>query len=307
MLMVPVPVPAVVVNPVGAALLKPPIPPHVSVPPLKVKFLVPVPVMYSKPAVRVNPLRSMVPKPCVKVRVDPIVNASSSRCVPPGPPKYKGKSIVLPLVVMVRGVAEVDTKLVMLFPESKVMPADKVRLPSIERVWFDSEPAKPVKFKFRTLPPRVSVYVPLVMLKLIVSASLVRELTSTVVAVAVALVTLTTGVPVTVSPVTLSVLHARPGLVTVMLPVPNASVRVLVLLLLKAVDVRVRLLRFSVPCVSVKVLDSVVASSRRNVPPGALTVIGKMIFLPALVKSIVPRPAKVCAAAPVTVTPEPSV
>lgn len=61
------------------------------------------------------------------------------------------------------------------------------------------------------------------------------------------------------------------------------------------------------PWVCVIVLDEVVASPSWNVPPGASTVRGNVIVLPALVKVIVPRPEKVAPCAPDTVMPEPRV
>ena len=87
MLILPVPVPAVVVNPVGAALLNPPAPMQDKVPPLKVKFLVPAPVTKDEPTVRVFPFRSSVAVERVNDRVEPapegMVSASSSRYTPP--------------------------------------------------------------------------------------------------------------------------------------------------------------------------------------------------------------------------------
>ena len=75
---VPVPVPAVVVNPVGTALLNAVVAAvgHINVPLLNVRFLVPVAVVYAVPTVSVFPLRLIVPLVCVRVREDPIVSAS---------------------------------------------------------------------------------------------------------------------------------------------------------------------------------------------------------------------------------------
>ncbi len=227
------------------------------------------------------------------MRVEPIVRASRRRNVPPSPLKFNGKSRVLPLVVMVRGVADVDVKIVVLIPAVSVIPVDKVKLPKIFLPLLPNVPANPVKLRLRTLPLfNVSEYVPAVKLKLIVSDS-AKDPGLTVVAVAVLLVMLTTGVPVHVSPPVVPVFHTVPVLVTAMLPVPNAMVLVLLLLLAKVVTVSVLLLRARVPRVNVKVFVDVAASTSRKVPPGASKIIGKVTVLPAVVKFIVPRPANV--------------
>ena len=129
-LMVPVPVPAVVVKPEANSKKAIPLPGQVSVPPLKVRFLVPLkPAVYSLPTVRLNPLRSIVPLVCVNARVEPIVSASSKRKVPPTPSKVSGKSRVLPLVLIVRGVPLVEANVLELTPALNVMPVDRVRSP----------------------------------------------------------------------------------------------------------------------------------------------------------------------------------
>lgn len=85
-LMVPVPVPAVVVNPVGTALLNAVAPDAVTknVPPLNVKFLVPVAVRNVD--VNVWPLRSSVPlvSTIASLAASAFVSASCSVTVPPG-------------------------------------------------------------------------------------------------------------------------------------------------------------------------------------------------------------------------------
>ena len=78
MLILPVPVPAVVVYAVGAALLKAVAVPagQTKNPLLNVRFFVPAAVAYDVPTVRVLPFRSMVPLAWVNARAVPIVKAS---------------------------------------------------------------------------------------------------------------------------------------------------------------------------------------------------------------------------------------
>lgn len=91
-LIVPVPVPAVVVKPVGTALLKAVVPDAAitNEPPLNVRFLVPVAVKKVAVAaadnVRVWPLRSKVPlaSPTAPAKARLVVNASCSVTVPDG-------------------------------------------------------------------------------------------------------------------------------------------------------------------------------------------------------------------------------
>ena len=128
---VPVPVPAVVVYPVGAALLNAVAAAvgQISVPPLKVRSLVPVPVVYAVPTVSVLPFRLIVPLVCVSVRADPIVRASCNTHDPPTPLNVSGKSIVLVLVVIVRGVPDVDEKSHPFAPAVYVAPDAKTKSP----------------------------------------------------------------------------------------------------------------------------------------------------------------------------------
>lgn len=97
--------PAVVVKPVGVALLKDVTVTagHLKIPPLKVMFLVPAAVVKDPvvPTTKVLPLRSSVPLVSVKVLALPIVKLSSSLNVPPVPFCVIGISTVRPLVVMV--------------------------------------------------------------------------------------------------------------------------------------------------------------------------------------------------------------
>jgi hypothetical protein len=75
---VPVPVPAVVVKPVGTALLNGVVEAveHNNVPPLNVKFFVPVAVTKLEPPVNVLPFKFNVPLVNVTIFVELIVNAS---------------------------------------------------------------------------------------------------------------------------------------------------------------------------------------------------------------------------------------
>lgn len=131
--------------------------------------------------------------------------------------------------------------------------------------------------------------------------------TVTAVPDAVAFVTLTVGVPVTVKLVLRPLFQTVAGLTTVMIPaLPKASVLTLVLLLLNVVAVRVTPLRSNVPRVTTKAFVAVNAPISRKVPPGASAVMGNVIVLPALSKSIVARPENVCVDVPLIVTPEPS-
>ncbi len=155
MLIVPVPVPAVVVKLVGFALLNAIVlaAGHTSVPPLKVRFFVPTPVLYVAPLVKVKPLRSRVPLTWATTVEELTVTALKRRKVPPTPLKDtcpKGK--VMPFVFIVRGVALVEANVVVRPVVVIVMPADSVKSPKIVRVAADKVPLKPVKFKLRTAP-----------------------------------------------------------------------------------------------------------------------------------------------------------
>jgi len=75
---VPVPVPAVVVKLVGAALLNAVVEAvgQTNVPPLNVKFFVPVAVVNAVPTVYVKPFKSNVPLVSVVVTPVPVISAS---------------------------------------------------------------------------------------------------------------------------------------------------------------------------------------------------------------------------------------
>ena len=81
----PVPVPAVVVNPVGAALLNDVVfaVGQTNVPPLKVKFFVPVAVKNLNPTVNVLPFKSNVPLVKVINTVAPVAVSASCKVTEP--------------------------------------------------------------------------------------------------------------------------------------------------------------------------------------------------------------------------------
>ena len=83
---VPVPVPAVVVKLVGAALLNDDVfaEGQTNVPPLKVRFFVPVAVVKRVPTVYVKPFKSNVPDVSVVVTPVPVVSASCKVTEPRG-------------------------------------------------------------------------------------------------------------------------------------------------------------------------------------------------------------------------------
>lgn len=111
--------------------------------------------------------------------------------------KVSGKSSVLPLVLMVRGVALVEANVVVLVPAVSVMPVESVRSPKMVRAALSNVPEKPVKFRLRKCPDTLTE-VPEVILKLIEfgSPAVVDVVTSDVAAGEI----LTTGVPVIVKP-----------------------------------------------------------------------------------------------------------
>ena len=80
------------------------------------------------PNVQTLPLRSKVPLVRNKARVEPSVIASASCHVPPTPLNVTGKSIVLPLLVMVL-VPDVEVKVMVLLPAPTVIPDARVSEP----------------------------------------------------------------------------------------------------------------------------------------------------------------------------------
>ena len=125
----PVPVPAVVVKPVGLALFQAfPVPAKRTVPPLKVRFFVPVVVVNDAPAVNVLPLRSTVPLARVTVLVDPAVMASCRAHVPPTPSNLTTQSKTLPFEV-ISSVPDVAAKVHVFPPAVKVAVDPKFMSP----------------------------------------------------------------------------------------------------------------------------------------------------------------------------------
>jgi hypothetical protein len=123
---VPVPVPAVVVNPVGTALLNAVVllRVHIKVPPLKVKFFVPVAVVSLIVSVAVYPAKSNVPFVNVIVVPD---NALPKDQPPPTPSKVTAR-ILTPLVVTVLPVVVALNVVIPLNVRLKFV-AGNVRLP----------------------------------------------------------------------------------------------------------------------------------------------------------------------------------
>jgi hypothetical protein len=99
---VPVPVPAVVVKFVGAALLNEVVLAfgQTRVPPLKVRFFVPVAVVNRVPTVSVRPTRLSVPFVSVRVLLEPNVTAVPRVMVIPEPFMVIDESTVTPFVVI---------------------------------------------------------------------------------------------------------------------------------------------------------------------------------------------------------------
>lgn len=182
----PVPVPAVVVKFVGAALLKAVAVAagHTNVPPLNVRFLVPVAVVNAVPTVRVKPARLIVPLVSVNVRVDPIVSAPANVIVPPAALYVIGALIVTPLVVMfglpVNVISPVADHVTLEFMLNDV--PDIVRVPVLEKVG-DLEDAR--NDWHAIAPDNVTVYavVPLELVKKFTVSAVVGTEAPTVAAV----------------------------------------------------------------------------------------------------------------------------
>ena len=142
----------------------------------------------------------------------------------------------------------------------------------------------------------------MVKLKLIELLS-VEDPEETVVAVALLLDTLMTGVPVTVRFVVVALFTTVPVPLTVIFPVPNAMVLAVGPLPVKDPQVSVLPFRSRVPSTSVTPfrLLKVMASAKRQtaLPPRKPKVIGKLYVTPPLVTILVPEvPVKVQALVP---------
>ncbi len=212
-----------------------------------------VPDVRNDPTVLVVPfLNCKVPAVKVKARVEPWVSASWKATVAPGAFTSMGQSIVLPLVVMVC-VPDVALNCRADVPDATVIPVDNVRFPATTRVAFASVPLKPVKFTFTKLPVIETISVPAVTLTFMRLASgMPEELVKVLVPTEPEYVALTVRLPVAekfAAVFVFQIVALFP--VSVMLPVPNAMLRTLELLLLKAVHVSVLLFRSRAPLVSV--------------------------------------------------------
>lgn len=309
---VPVPVPAVVVNPVGELLVIPePVCSQRIVPPLNVMFFVPVSVESCAPGIKVWPFKLSVPFVSLKVRVDPKVKLSKSWNVPPAPFIVTGKSKVLPEVVMVF-VPLVAPMFTVPVPEAKDIPVDNVKLPKIVDVPdVVNVPAYPVKLTFLTTSEfkKAKGYVPAVNSQLIAFAS-VKPLILVLMAFDPVYDTRITGVPVTVRliPVAITTNPCEVRAVTTTVPVPAASVAgALDPMLACVAQVKVLLFKFNVPCVRLRFADVTRESARTTVPPGALTSIDPAKTFPVVVNVCVPRPKQRRPPSAPSVTPDPMV
>ena len=133
-----------------------------------------------------------------EIELEPTVIASLNVHDPPTPLNITGKPIVLPFDLIVLP-AEVAAKVTAFAPVVTVIPVESVRLPYMVIPVFAQDPVEPVKSKFLTALPAVTVNV--------AAAAPVKlndiELDSDgvpgviVLAVVVALVTFTAGIPYT--------------------------------------------------------------------------------------------------------------
>jgi hypothetical protein len=162
------------------------------------------------------------------------------------------------LFVVTNCIPEVAVKLMLVVPAVTLIVDEKVKLPNTTiELFIVKAPLYPVKFIF-LYPPvvvaKAKASVPAVILKLIEFASENAPIVTVRVPIAPEYVQLTTGVPVTVIPVTVlftQIVALLP--VSVMLPVLNAIVLVLLLFVLKAEQVKAKLPKLKVPWVRVKV------------------------------------------------------
>jgi hypothetical protein len=173
-------------------------------------------------------------------------------------------------------------------PEEKEVIAEfKVRLPKILLVTFPKVPVKPL------VNVRLLKVIPAVLFIVSLPALIVNEIGAlvasefpglTVLVVVLLPVILTWAVPVIVNPVFVDVgpLNTVPDTpVTVISPEPNAIVRAFVVFEENSPVDSVKLFRFSVPAVSVKVdeVNSVIASASVTVIPEPLIVVLPSVFV----------------------------
>ena len=149
-------------------------------------------------------------------------------------------------------------------------------------------PENPVKSRLSMFPVKVTVSVPAVTLKLMLFASVFPELElgSDIARVPTdpEYVKLTTGVPVMVIFEKVKVAHTVLSLLVMFIaPVPNASVRVLLLLDKKEPQVRVLLLSVSTPVVSVTIPVMVGEPDRLRLRSALLIVQDEAVAVAAIV------------------------
>lgn len=160
-------------------------------------------------------------------------------------------------------------------PAVMVIPVEKVTFPTQSRAWLFNDPANPVKFTFRLVPPSVSAYVPPVKLISTAFAWVIAPVKKEI-AVDPVLVTFTVFEP-DVEKVVPPRLVAKTDPVPVRLRTPDApkaNVLVLVLAELNAAALRVLLFISSVPLVKVMVPVDVKLSARVSVVAAVVLVIG---------------------------------
>ena len=166
--------------------------------------------LLKSPDVMLYPLRFNVPFVKVTLSVTVVIDMLLFNCqVPPTPSKVMGKSVVTPLVLIVL-IPEVAANVVALPLLAHVVVGDSVRLPYIVLTVEVSVPENPVRFKSLSLWEVVILIVslPAVTLKENAFASDIPLPGDIVLVVPEELfVRLTTGVPVTVNPVTVVVSH----------------------------------------------------------------------------------------------------
>lgn len=169
-------------------------------------------------------------------------------------------------MVVIVFIPEVPPKVNVAVLEDTVIPEENVTFPYITETppLQLHVPENPVKFRFLTANAalKLSAYVPAVILNEILLVSGNPAPAATLVATAPLLVKLATGVPVIVRFVVVVVVHTDPVPVSVMLPVPKASVLMFELLVLNDPVVSVLLFRSNVPFVRVTILvDPAVSAS----------------------------------------------
>lgn len=151
-------------------------------------------------------------------------------------------------------------------PAVMVIPVEKVTFPTQSRAWLFNDPANPVKFTFRLVPPSVSAYVPPVKLISTAFAWVIAPVKKEI-AVDPVLVTFTVFEPLVTNKLPpVAVLNTVPVPVRLRTPVaPNANVRLLEFIEENVAALTVLLFMSSVPAVRPKFPVKVRLSARVNV------------------------------------------